>query len=331
MAKRIVFPSPGEVVLESWEPGPPGAGEVRVETHFSLISPGTEMRILHARYSPDSHFARMFSFPQIKTGVQAVGRIESVGEGVTSLARGDRVFMRQAHGACQVLPADGCTPVPDGLKTPEACWTGLAKTAFRAAWAAPFRPGGAVLVIGAGPVGQMTVRWAHATGCAVIAVADLSAARLRHADRGGATHTFAGPVSGYRDAIAALDDGRGPAIVVDTTGQAAVLPQALAVAARFGKVLLLGDTGHPERQCLTSDMMVKGLTVQATHDSHDRDGWTQSRVDRLFFAAVRRGRFDLSDLITDVFDPADCAAAYRRVEEAPDETLGIGFDWTGYH
>ena len=47
-------------------------------------------------------------------------------------------------------------------------------------------PPAKVLVIGAGPVGQMTVRWAHAMGVSELVVADLSRMRLDHAARGGA-------------------------------------------------------------------------------------------------------------------------------------------------
>jgi threonine dehydrogenase-like Zn-dependent dehydrogenase len=185
-----------------------------------------------------------------------------------------------------------------------------------------------MLIIGAGPVGQMAVRWAHAAGAAVIAVADLSPFRLEHAARGGATELFCGPAAQHAEAVSRVDDGRGPSLVVDTTGNAAVFRDALTLVARFGKVVLLGDTGFPDRQCLTSDLMMRGLTVQATHDSHDRDGWTQRRVDRLFFACVQRGRFRLERLITHEFAPEDCAGAYALAESARDRTLGILFDWT---
>ena len=329
MPQRIVFPRPGAVELAAFEPREPGAGEVRVRTLYSLMSIGTETIILHRRYADDSHFARMFSFPQLKTGVQAVGRIELCGPGVGEFAAGQRVYMREAHGSHQVLPAQDCSPLPDGIDAREACWDGLAKTAFRAAWAAPFARGGCVLIIGAGPVGQMVTRWACTAGMVTIAVADLWALRLEHARRGGATEVFCGEVAQHTGAIGKLDEGRGPPLVIDTTGNAAVFRDALSVAARFGKVVLLGDTGFPGRQCLSSDMMTKGLTVQATHDSHDRYGWTQRRIDRLFFACVLRGRFDPGGLITHEFTPERCVEAYALAESDRGRVLGILFDWTG--
>jgi len=329
MPKRIVFPAKGQVALEDFELPGLADGDVRVRTSFSLISIGTETIILHQRYGADTHFARMFSFPQLKTGVLAVGEIEQVGAGVIEFAVGDRVFMRMAHGSHQVLPASRCTAVPDDIDPKTACWCGLAKTAFRAAWAGGFGLGGHVLIIGAGPVGQMAIRWASAAGLQDIVAADLSAFRLEHAVRGGATATLCGDVAGHIEQISAMNGGKGPALVVDTTGNAPVFRQALSVAGRFGKVILLGDTGFPERQCLTSDVMTRGLTIQATHDSHDLDGWTQRRIDQLFFSFVQDGRFDLSGLITHEFSPRDCESAYALAEQNREQVMGILYDWAG--
>lgn len=326
MPKRIVFPARGQVALQDFEPPEPGPGDLKIRTLYSLMSIGTETIILHQKYAADSHFAQMFSFPQLKTGVQAVGEVEQVGAQVSEFAVGDRVFMRMAHGSHQVQPAERCSPVPAGIDLKSACWCGLAKTAFRAAWAGRFDLGGQVLIIGAGPVGQMAVRWARANGVATIAVVDLSGLRLEHALRGGATNTMCGDVSQHLPEIREIDGGKGPSLVIDSTGNPAVFQDALNAAALFGKVVLLGDTGFPGKQCLTSDVMTKGLTIQATHDHQDRDGWTQRRIDKLFFTCVEDGRFDLSDLITHEFSPEDCVAAYTLAEQQREQAMGILFD-----
>ena len=190
MPKRIIFPEIHRVSLEDFELPEPGPGQVRVRTWYSLMSIGTETIILGRKYDPDTHFARMFSFPQLKTGVQAVGQVEQAAQDVGEFRAGDIIYMRQAHGSHQVLPASACSPVPSGIDLKSACWAGLAKTAFRAAWAGRFEPGKHILIIGAGPVGQMALRWASAAGVQTIAVADLSGNRLEHAERGGATLTF---------------------------------------------------------------------------------------------------------------------------------------------
>ncbi|MCP4299760.1 MAG: zinc-binding alcohol dehydrogenase [Gammaproteobacteria bacterium] len=327
MPKRIIFPEKGKVVLEAFDLSSLGSEDVRVRTLYSLMSIGTETVILHQRYDPDTHFAKIFSFPQLKTGVQAVGIVEATGSAVSDFSVGDRIFMRMAHGSHQVVPAEACSPVPDGIDPKLACWCGLAKTAFRAAWAGPFVSGSHVLVIGAGPVGQMAVRWAKSEGVETIAIVDLSEFRLSHAENGGATMIIQGDVADQVDAIRGIGGGNGPPVIVDTTGNPNVFKHALSAAPMFGKVILLGDTGYPSRQCLSSDMMTKGLTVQAVHDSHDRDGWIQRKIDEKFFDRVANGRFDLSGLITHEFSPEDCAKAYALADEQREQVTGILYEW----
>jgi len=327
MPARIIFPEPGQVALEAFEPPALEATDLRVRTLYSLMSIGTETTILNQRYAPNSHFARWFSFPQLKTGVQALGEVEQVGGAVTEFAPGQRVYMRMAHGSHQVIPAERCSEVPEGIDSKSGCWCGLAKTAFRAAWAGSFETSICVLIVGAGPVGQMLIRWTAYYGVGNVIVVDLSEQRLSHAQRGGATVTLTGELTDHGEALAQVADGQAPKLIVDTTGNPAVFQQALGVLGQFGKLILLGDTGFPGRQCLTSEVMTKGLTIQATHDSHDRDGWTQRRIDSLFFDAVLEGRFDLNGLITHEFSPKDCALAYRLANEQRESAMGILFDW----
>ena len=328
MPKRIVFPEKSLVELQEFDLPDIGPTDIQVHTLYSLMSIGTETTILHQKYAPGTHYDKMFSFPQLKTGVQAIAEVDSIGAAVKDFQVGDKIFMRMAHGSHQLMPEAHCSPVPDGIDLKSACWCGLAKTAYRSAWAGRFEPGGSVLIIGAGPVGQMTVRWATAMGVSERIVADLSGTRLEHASRGGATRTLHGSVDEFTDDIGSMNNGEGPPLVVDTTGSAAVFPLALAAAGRFGKVLILGDSGFPGKQCLTSDVMTKGLTIQATHDSHDVDGWTQPRVDALFFDLVGQGKYDLKGLITHEFSPIDCADAYALASDHREQAVGILYDWT---
>ena len=328
MGHRIIFPQKGQVRFEAFDPRPPGDGEVLVRTRYSLMSIGTETTILHAKYDPGTHFAARFSFPQLKTGVQAIADVQAVGTGVTEFQVGDPVFMRMAHTSHWTLAAAQCSPVPPDVNLKSACWCGLAKTAFRAAQAAPFALGGNLLIVGAGPVGQMAVRWAKSAGVATIAVVDLAPLRLRLAAGGGATVCIEGSVGERQDALRAASGGEGFDVVVDTTGNPAVFSQALGVAGMFGKLVLLGDTGYPSRQSLTSDVMTKGLTIVATHDHHDRGGWTQRRIDALFFRLVQNGSFALDGLITHEFPPQAFEDAYSLVSDRRDEAIGVLFDWT---
>ena len=328
MPSRIIFPEKGKVAFDTFELPELAADQVRILTHYSLMSIGTETIILNQKYDADTHFAKMFSFPQLKTGVQATGEVEAIGNAVTEFKPGDMIFMRQAHGSHQVLPESACSMVPANIDLKSACWCGLAKTAFRAAWAGGFEAGQHILIIGAGPVGQMTVRWASSAGVDTLTVTDVSSYRLDHANRGGATQVIGKDIAHSLEQINSINNGEGPSVVVDTTGNAEVFKHALAAAGQFATVILLGDSGYPSRQCLTSDAMTKGLTIQATHDSHDRDGWTQRKIDKHFFNLVEEGKFDLGELITLEFTPDKCIEAYAQADQRREETMGVLFDWT---
>ena len=174
----------------------------------------------------------------------------------------------------------------------------------------------------------MAIRWAADLNPASITAADLSARRLEHATRGGATSILVGDIADNLDAINAVGNGHGPSIVIDTTGNPDAFRYAQNVAATFGHIILLGDTGYPDRQHLTSDTMSKGLTIQATHDSQDRDGWTQRKIDARFFELVANDRFPLDQMVTHEFTPDECEQAYAVAENDRGSAMGILFDWT---
>jgi threonine dehydrogenase-like Zn-dependent dehydrogenase len=167
---------------------------------------------------------------------------------VTEFSPGDRIFMRRAHGSHQVLPADQCSPVPQGIDLKMACWCGLAKTAFRAAWAGRFNLGGHVLIIGAGPVGQMVIRWAATAGVETVAVVDLSTLRLEHATQGGATRTLCGDVVRHFEQIQKIDQGKGPSLVIDTTGNSVVFQHALSAGETITGLIYATALVYPDKK-----------------------------------------------------------------------------------
>jgi threonine dehydrogenase-like Zn-dependent dehydrogenase len=116
--------------------------------------------------------------------------------------------------------------------------------------------------------------------------------------------------------------------VVDTTGSTDAFESVLALAGRYGTILLLGDTGHPGAQHLTSHVMIKGLTITAVHDSHDEHGGEEHRVLRLVLDLMTRGRFDCTGLITHSFTPECAMDAYQLANERRAETMGIAFTWS---
>jgi hypothetical protein len=93
--------------------------------------------------------------------------------------------------------------------------------------------------------------------------------------------------------------------------------------------LSAADPAFPSDQRLTSDLLVRGLTVVGAHDSQVRDGWTGPRAARLFFSMLQAGRLGVDGLVTHTVAAEDAAAAYRLARTDRRRTLGIAFDWHG--
>jgi len=74
--------------------------------------------------------------------------------------------------------------------------------------------------------------------------------------------------------------------------------------------------------------MTKGLSIVATHDHHDLGGWTQARIDALFFSLSANGAFPLDGLITQEFAPHECKSAYHLASDKREAVMGLLFNWT---
>jgi 2-desacetyl-2-hydroxyethyl bacteriochlorophyllide A dehydrogenase len=332
----VTFREQGKVELEEFELAALSDGAVEVRTLYTLVSTGTELTVLKARFEAGSHWDQFVTFP-FYPGYAAVGEIVRVGPAVEGLTTGDRVALRAGHASRHVVPALDCTPIPPGIDLRSAPWFALAKIAFMGARAAGHGLGDTVVVVGAGPIGQMSVRWANAAGVAALVVVDVVAARLALAERGGASAAIATSIVTAAEKVREALGGVGPDTIIDSTGNAEVLSAALGLVRTRGRVVVLGDTGTPTGQHLTSDVIGRGITVVGAHDTHsaltpngERDpNWDHDRsIYSLFIKLVATGRFDLDGLTTHTFDPSECEEAYRVADERRGETLGILFDWT---
>lgn len=329
MPHRVVFGShPGEVLLESFSPQAVTPGHLRVRTTWSLMSIGTEMTMLHHRFEPGTHWAKWMTYPFACPGYSAVGIVEDVGEGVTTFAVGDRVTCRHGHASHMVVPLDRCCRIPDHVPDGEATWFALGKIAWHGLRAANVRLGETCLIIGAGPVGQMATRWAAVAGCGSVVVVDTSPMRLELARSGGATHTIAKPAGEAEAEIIAACGGARPDIVIDSTGNAAVFSQALALVADRGRMVLLGDTGTPSQQHLSFDVILRGISIIGAHDCHEDARWNLSSISALFLDMVSRGRFPLAGLNTHSVSARKIPEAYALVERERATVMGMLFDWT---
>jgi 2-desacetyl-2-hydroxyethyl bacteriochlorophyllide A dehydrogenase len=325
MAKKIVFQGRGHVELIDFEPASVGEGQIRIRTTCSLISTGTEGICFMRLFEPGTHWDNWVKYP-FSTGYCTVGVVTEADSSVSSVAVGDRVYVRCSHASEHVVDASRVSVIPGSVSDEQAMWAALAMIGSMILPTGDIRLEDDVAIIGAGPIGQMALRWCVAAGCNTI-VCDPVAMRLEMASIGGATAVFAGSVDDFGSAIQ-RHFGSLPRIVIDTTGAAAVFAKALPLVRDFGTLVLLGDTGTPSEQRLTPDVIRRGVRIHAGHVMHETKDWHEHRIYHSFFRLLASGRFSLDGLNTHKFAPVECAEAYALTTEKRAETMGVWFDWS---
>jgi NADPH:quinone reductase len=221
-------------------------------------------------YIRTGNYARLPPLPYTP-GFDGAGDVESVGDGVSGWAPGDRVWVA-ALGAWQGTYAERmvCTPqqvfpLPAHVSYAAGASLGVpAATAHRALFGkAQARAGETVLVHGAsGAVGTAAVQLAQAAGLRVFGTAgtDDGLALVREQ---GAEQAFNHRDAGRVDAIRQATDGRGVDIVLEMLANAN-LDTDLALLAKGGRVIVIGSRGRVEidpRQTMGKEAAVLGMTL----------------------------------------------------------------------
>lgn len=198
----------------------------------------------------------------VTLGLEAAGRIESVGDSVTTLRPGQRVAVYNGHGGLAeygAFPADRCLIIPDGMSYVEAAGFQIAYGTSHLALdhAARLRPGETLLVTGAtGGVGLTAVQIGKLMGARVIACAR-GAEKLAVAKAAGADEVVD---SETPDLKAALKDLGGADVVYDTIGGPLFTPcfRACKPEARY---LIIGFAGGQVQQIPANHLLVKNVTM----------------------------------------------------------------------
>lgn len=225
----------------------PGAGEVRVRIASCALN-YPDLLVIQDRYQdrPERPFA---------PGSEVAGVIDAVGEGVTHLRPGDRVFAATGNrgGLAEkiVLPAREWFSLPAAMTFEDASALLLTYATMMHALKdlARIAEGEVLLVLGAaGGIGLATVELGKAVGARVVAVAstrqkvDLAIAR-------GADAGIVGPVGpldvaaakAFKDALREACGPHGANVVCDPVGGDYAEP-ALRALAFQGRYLVIGFT-----------------------------------------------------------------------------------------
>jgi L-iditol 2-dehydrogenase len=264
--KSLVLTEYGKLEIKDMPLPEVGAGDVRVRVDSCGIC-GSDV------HGYDGSSGRRV--PPLIMGHEAAGTVESVGEGVDSLAPGDRVtfdsmiscgqcrFCRageinlcdnrrvvgvspgdwKQHGAFAeyvVVPERIVFPLPDGLSFAHAAMVEPVSVAVHAVSRTPIRLGDRAVVVGCGMIGLLTIQAAKAAGCGAVFAVDLDHTRLERAARLGADVVL-NATEDVPAAIFMATGGRGVDVAFEAVGAAEPIATAIASLRKGGALTLIGN------------------------------------------------------------------------------------------
>jgi len=271
--KALVYHGPGQ---RSWDtvadPGIVDPTDIVVRITCSTIC-GTDLHILKGDV-PET-------VPGTVLGHEAVGIVEEIGAGVTSVDVGDRVllscisacgrcrFCKQAsYGQClggggwifghlidglqaeyaRVPFADNSVhKVPADLTDEQVLFLAdILPTAYEVGVLnGAVRPGDVVAIVGAGPVGLAAILTARLYTPGRIVAVDLADTRLQRAHDFGADVTINNGREDARALIMELTDGLGADVAIEAVGVPATFELAVDLVRPAGRVANIGVHGKP--------------------------------------------------------------------------------------
>ena len=339
----IVFPEPHKAILETAEADlTPHDDRVLVKYDYSAVSAGTEI----ANYRANTSYVRYPFHP----GYSATGRVLATGPDVQQIKAGDRVMVVwSGHRSHCLVRECNLVRIDDASVTQqEAACGNIASFAFLGVRKLRIQLGESALVAGQGLLGAIAAQLARLSGAYPVIVTDYSENRRHLALSLGADFAFSPDENDLPQKIRAATGwararpGRGesvktgPDVVVEVTGYAAALQQALECVAWEGRIALLGCTRVPD---VNIDFYTwvhrRGITLIGAHTdtrptADSRDGaWTERDDYQTFLRLVAAGKLRVTPLISAVVPPAAATEVYQNLSEKSEPPLGILFDWNG--
>lgn len=250
--KMNEFGAPSVLKLRSDVPIPkPGKKQVLIRVHACGVNP-VETYIRAGNYNkPPLPYT---------PGTDAAGVVESVGEGVTALKAGDRVFTTDTVSggyAEYTLASEDCVyKLPDNIDFAQGAAIGIPYfTAYRALiHKARSKPGDILLIHGAsGGVGVGLCQLGRALGLKVLGTAGTPEG-MKLILNNGAHLAYNHREKGYTDKIMKATDGKGANVIVEMLANVN-LSKDFEMLAPGGRIAVVGSRGTVEVNPV--DLMVK--------------------------------------------------------------------------
>ncbi len=325
MMRAALLVEPGRFVIEQRPIPQPREGEALIKIARVGVC-GTDIHIFNGHYAAES-------LPMVP-GHEFTGTIHALGSTESDLKPGQRAVVDMNIGCrncfwCRrneilncpqvqqmginidgafadyiCVPERLVIPAPDTLPFEVLAMTEPLACVVRAARKARVTFGHSVVVLGAGPMGNLHVQLLRTIGAAPIVVADLVPERvelaLRHGADVGVTET-----DRLKDAVMEVTQGRGADVVIESVGVPALYQRATQLIRKGGHISAFGLTGAGEAlpldilTTILQENSIKGSVAGMGQDMHDAlTLWRYGRLDPAPFIGAD---FALDD-IQEAFD-----------------------------
>lgn len=336
--KRATMTSPGHIEISEHSPPTPGPGEVLLRIRRIGVC-GSDIHVFHGKHP-------YTSYPVVQ-GHEFSGVIEAVGPGVVGIEpgckvtalpqvvcgecppcrRGDehicdvlRVQGFQAPGCAQelwVTAADKVVQLPDSFSFEQGALVEPISVAVHALSRAGKVQGRRVVVLGAGPIGNLVAQSARASGAQVL-ITDLSDHRLGIAQRCGLTHTSNPAQEDLKAASRRVFGDQGFDLAFECVGVEATLTAATENLAKGGTLVVVGVFGDKPRMDLglvqDRELRVFGTLMYQRPDYEQAVAWIAS------------GDIITEPLMSEHFPMDSYLEAYEYLEANRDRTMKIFID-----
>ena len=279
-------------------------------------------------------------------GHEFTGRVSAVGSEVDNLRVGQRVvpeialfcgkctYCRRGQYALCVdwaavglhcdgglaqyvrLPAEICVPLPDEVTDQQAALLEPLEVAVRAVRKADLKPGGSLLVMGAGPIGLLVMQVARAGSAGRIVVAEPRESRRRLALSLGASAALSPADPTFATSILEVVGSERADAAIECAGRSESIQLACESVRKAGKVVLVGlPTGRVDLDLLP--VIAGELQLVGTVQHQKQDDLADA------IELLQQRRVDVSALVSKVIPLASAAQALEDLTSAPGDAIKV--------
>lgn len=221
-----------------------------------------------------------------------------------------------AYGEYVIMSAPLLLKVPDGLPNRVAATTEPCAVGLHAVREGKVQAGEHAVVMGAGPIGLMTLLWLKQSGVKHVSVSEYAPARRALAAKLGADLVIDPATTDVLAAVTAAAGGP-PPVVFECVGVEGTLQQAMELVARAGRVVVVGV-------CMKDDTIRPMVGINKTLTLQFVLGYTPMEYAETL-TALGDGTVDTAPLITRAVGLDELPAAFAALADPTDCKVVLEF------